>query len=73
MKSKSTTHTEQTKSLLYAYVFHQDTNRTSLKWFAKVGAKAKCSATERGAAIEADIMLIKAGKQPVNVLKPKTA
>ena len=44
---------------------------SSKEWCARVGGKAKFATTEREAARLADEMRIKAGKSPVNVLKPK--
>ena len=59
------------KSEKYKYVFHVKSSMSSKEWCAKVGGKAKFASTEREAARLADEMRIKAGKSPVNVLKPK--
>ena len=59
------------KSKKYQYVFHVKSSMSSKEWVAKVGGKAKFAVTEHDAAKEADLLLLKAGKSPVNVLKPK--
>ena len=59
------------RSEKYKYVFHVRSSMSSKQWVAKVGGKAKFATTEHEAAKEADLLLLKAGKSPVNVLKPK--
>lgn len=59
------------KSEKYRYVFRVKSSMSSKEWVAKVGGKAKFAVTEHEAAKEADLLLLKAGRDPVNVLKPK--
>ena len=59
------------KSEKYRYVFRVKSSMSSKEWVAKVGGKAKFAMTEHEAAKEADLLLILAGREPVNVLKPK--
>lgn len=59
------------KSKKYRYVFRVKSSMSSKEWVAKVGGKAKFAVTEHDAAKEADLLLLKAGRDPVNVLKPK--
>lgn len=59
------------KSEKYRYVFRVKSSMSSKEWVAKVGGKAKFAVTEHEAAKEADLLLLKAGRAPVNVLKPK--
>ena len=59
------------KSEKYRYVFRVKSSMSSKGWVAKVGGKAKFAVTEHEAAKEADLLLLKAGRDPVNVLKPK--
>ena len=59
------------KSEKYRYVFRVKSSMSSKEWVAKVGGKAKFAVTEHEAAKEADLLLLKAGRIPVNVLKPK--
>ena len=59
------------KSEKYRYVFRVKSSMSSKEWVAKVGGKAKFAVTEHEAAKEADLLLLKAGRDPVNVLKRK--
>ena len=59
------------RSEKYKYVFHVKSSMSSKQWVAKVGGKAKFAMTEHEAAKEADLLRLKAGKSPVNVLKSK--
>ena len=59
------------KSEKYRYVFEVRSSMSSKQWVAKVGGKAKFATTEHEAAKEADLLRLKAGKSPVNVLKSK--
>lgn len=60
------------KSDTYSNVYKYESKRDGVKWRAKQGGSTSdWFETEKEAAIAADKMLIKAGKEPVNVLKRK--